>query len=576
MILLLVSAAAASPSAARAQGADAFPEPADTSTAPGPARCSGEIVREITIYAAAPTVARTNRVPILGAIARSTHVTTQPEIIRGFLLLREGDRCTELARAESERVLRVQPFIADASIEAVPVSDGVRLDVRTSDEASLVLGGRMQAGSPYVRSVRVGNSNLAGEGLHVQTEWRDGQAIRDGGSLRWTDHQFLGRPHALQLHASRAPLGGEWHALLTRPYFTGLQRQAWRIGGGEVVGYSELQHPDSATHAVRVDRSYADAGIMGRLGPPVRMALVGLLLSHERERVDTSLRAFGEHGTESVVGAYGAPAPYRSSRVNLFVGVRNLSFVRVHGFDALTATQDIPTGFQAGVVVGRGLETPPDGSGDRELFLAGDLYFGMGDTARATRVQLRAQGVRAAGTGDWGRSIATGRIAHQQKPATNHMLELSADWAATFFPGTPRQLLLGAERGGVRGYDDARSGGSRRARVTLEERYTIPDVKRLGDLGVATFVDAGRVWRGDAPFGVTTPVRTSIGFSVLAAVPVRSARVWRLDVALPLDGTRRVEVGLRRGDRTEVFWREPDDVSQLRGRSVPGSVFAWP
>jgi len=310
----------------------------------------------------------------------------------------------------------------------------------------------------------------------------------------------------------------------------------------------------------------------------VRMGLVGLLVSHERESVSDDLYAFTPEGAPIVVGTHPAPAPYHSTRLNAFVGVRDLRFVRVQGFDALTATQDVPTGYQAGFMAGRGFEAPSAGGGTRELFVAGDVYLGGGDSVQATRLQLRGQTVRSREDGKWGRTVATGRFAHQYKPASHHLLELSADWAAAWRSGIPLQLMLGAKEGGVRGHDEERVGGAQRARVSVEHRVVLGNVARLGDLGFAGFFDAGRVWRGDAPFGVTTPTRTSLGISLLAAVPSRSARVWRLDVAMPMNGpnAHRVEFGLSRGDRTVVFWREPRDVSLLRGRSVPSSVFAWP
>lgn len=574
---LLAAPALGVPGVLRAQGGEALPDRAESLLDGDPARCNGEIIREIAIYSSAPTVARTHALPVVGPVARSIHVTTRPDVVRAYLLLREGEPCTELARAESERVLRVQPFIADADILVQPFEDGVRLEVRTTDEASLVLGARVQSASPYMRALRLGNSNVGGAGIYVAGEWRDGRAHRDGGALSVTHYRFLGQPYELHLHGNRAPLGGEWRASLTRPFLSGLQRHGWRAGLGEFAAYTTLQHPDSVAHAVRVERQYADAGIMGRVGPPTRMGLFGVVLSHEREHVGGELHAVGEEGALAPAGAHAAPPPYRSTRLNALVGLRSLAFVRVHGFDALTATQDIPVGLQAGVMVGRGLEPLADGQG-RELFVAGDVYMGRGDSTQATRVQLRAQGVRPSSGGEWARAVVTGRIAHQRKPAARHLLELSADWAAAWRVGLPLQLMLGAEEGGVRGYEDARTGGARRARVTIEERYTVGDVGGLGDLGLAVFADAGRVWRSQSPFDVTTPLRRSVGLSILAAVPSRSARVWRLDLALPLDGpaARRLEIGLSRGDRTTVFWREPADVAALRGRSIPSSVFAWP
>lgn len=562
---------------AHAQG-DALPDRGDVAGTSGAPQCDGELIREIVIYSSAPVLVGVHRVPLLGDIARATHATTHPDILRRFLLLEEGGRCSELARAESERVLRAQPFIADATITVVPVDGAVRLDVRTIDESAMVFGARVLSGNPLVRSLRLGNGNLAGRGIYLSGDWRAGGAMRDGAGVTLEDYQLFGKPYVLHLQARRSPLGGEWHGALTRPFLTGLQRQGWRAGAGEVAGFTELQHPDSATHAVRFERRYADAGAMARIGPPVRMALLGLVVSHERETVAGHVTAFAPDGTPLGGRDMGAATGYASTRINAFGGYRSIEFVRVEGFDALSATQDIPTGVQAGVVVGRGLDRPVDGGRGRELFLAADVYAGRGDDDDATRVQLRAQGARAAGSGDWGRVFATGSVSQVYKPSVRHTMEASGHWALAWHPGLPVQLLLGARNGGVRGYDHARAGGGRRASVRLEDRHLLGKVGTVGEFGIAGFAEAGRVWRGDAPFGVTTPVSTAIGLSVLAAVPARSARLWRVDLAFPLQGRSagRLELGFSNGNRTSVFWREPRDMASVRGRAVPASVFAWP
>ena len=563
---------------AAAQAADGLPAPGDVAAARGPVQCDGEPIRDIVIYSSAPTVAGVSRFPFLGELLRATHATTQPDIVRGFLLFAEGSRCTEIARAESERILRAQPYVADATVTAVPIDGGVRMEVRTIDEGAIVFGTRVLSGDPFVRSVRFGSANLAGQGVYLAGEWRAGGTMRDGAAVTMTDHQLFGRPHVLTLHARRAPLGGEWRASLARPYLTGLQRQGWRAGAGAMTGYTELQHPDRPTHGTLNARQYADAGVMARIGRPVRMGLVGLVASHEQERSSGQVTAFGPDGRPIDEVPVDPQPAYESTRINAFAGVRVLEFARVEGFDALSATQDIPTGFQAGFVVGRGLQRPTGGGGRRELFLAADVYAGRGDVNHATRLQLRAQGARAVEDGEWGRVIATGRVSHQYKPVAAHTLELSGDWALAWHPGLPVQLLLGAREGGVRGYDDARAGGGRRAVVRLEDRFRLGHVESTAEYGFAAFAEAGRVWHGDAPFGVTTPVRTAVGVSILAAVPARSARMWRIDLALPLDGptARRLELGFSNGDRTSVFWREPADIGALRGRTVPASVFAWP
>jgi hypothetical protein len=130
----------------------------------------------------------------------------------------------------------------------------------------------------------------------------------------------------------------------------------------------------------------------------------------------------------------------------------------------------------------------------------------------------------------------------------------------------------------VRGYERSSFAGGQRLVAHLEHRYSYGAVRKLGDLGFAAFVDAGRQWAGDVPFGVTTPVKGSLGVSLLASVPPRSARVWRADVAFPLSRGARSAVTLRftNADPTAFVFRDARDVATGREVTVPSSIFAWP
>jgi hypothetical protein len=93
------------------------------------------------------------------------------------------------------------------------------------------------------------------------------------------------------------------------------------------------------------------------------------------------------------------------------------------------------------------------------------------------------------------------------------------------------------------------------------------------------FSDAGQLWRGDIPYGVTTSIKPSIGFSVLSAIPVASARLWRLDLAYalaPFPEQGRFELRFSNTNKTGFFLPDPNDIADTRERSVPSSVFRWP
>jgi hypothetical protein len=543
--------------------------------------CAGQPIRDIVIHTSAPTVAILRKVPVLAEIATAIHTTTQPNIIRRFLLLREGDSCDELRRAESERILRAQPFIAEASVRAVANSEGgVDLDVVTTDEIALVLTGAAHAGSPPLRLFRFGDSNLGGEGIYLAGEWRDGDAYRDGFGGRFVDNQLFGRPYAFRAEGSRNPLGSNWETDATHPFYTDIQRVAWLGRAGVNDDYVQFMNDINSSHALRLVRRYFDVGGVVRIGPPGRLSLFGASISGDDESPGTEPVLVTNKGfaPDSNGGALrNRYVEHRIARINTLWGVRDIGFARVRGFDALTATQDLPVGFQLGTLFGRSLSVL--GSRDDDMFVAGDLYAGAVGRNNGLRVQLEGEGRRNNNDQTWDGLLTTGHALQYFKFARGNTTTASIEFSGGWKQRIPFNLTLSDPEGGVRGFASSNTPGGQRFVARLEDRQFVGRPFSLGDLGVGAFVDAGRLWAGDIPYGVTTPLRMSFGASLLAAIPSNSARLWRLDVAIvrnPEPGGHHFEIRLGNTNKTSFFMAEPSDIAATRERTVPSSVFRWP
>lgn len=542
--------------------------------------CRGQRIDSISVDAQAPSVTGLRRVPLVGKIVREAHVVTRPEVVRGYLLLRTGDRCSELRRAESERILRAQPFLADATIDVVANGrGGVELDVHTIDEVSMILSGSVGNSSPRVRGARVGSGNLAGLGVLASVSWRHQPAYDDRMELRVSDYQFAGKPYIMSFSAVRDPLGRDDRAELTLPFRTDLQRFAWRTVVGESRGHATFSERDSGLLALGYGREYAEAGGIGRLGPPGRLSLFGLSFTNERAWPDTVAARLTDDGpvpdtAQQIVGRF---EETRAARVNVLLGVRGLRFMRARALDALRGTQDVPMGLQFGTLVGRGVKLL--GANSNDVFVASDLYLGFGHARRTYRLQLQGEGRRTRGTKEWDGLVGSGRFARHSRVTDSRTRVFAAEWSATSRVLVPHALSLGLPDGGLRGYRNATNVGGRRAIVRLDERKFVGTPFDFGDLGVAAFLEGGRLWVGDLPYGETTPVRVSAGAGLQLAIPVRSTRTWRLEYAVPLNrapGASRWELRLSHRDLTSFFWREPVDVNAARARAVPASIYNWP
>src|SRR5690349_9006261 len=91
--------------------------------------CDGQIIRSIHVTALRPPF--TGGAAYWQRVARSFglhHQTTDTAVVRRFLALDEGGTCTDFRLRESARLLREQPFLADARVRALPDdSGGVRV-----------------------------------------------------------------------------------------------------------------------------------------------------------------------------------------------------------------------------------------------------------------------------------------------------------------------------------------------------------------------------------------------------------------------------------------------------------------
>ncbi|MEO8193919.1 MAG: hypothetical protein ABI681_08700 [Gemmatimonadales bacterium] len=568
--ILIVLAALASPATLPAQSVEG-----------GPVPCKGQIISRIEVTARPPFELKGSG--LQRRVARQVtelHATTNPDVVTRFLALKPGMPCTELRRLESERILRAQPYLADATISALPDdAGGAYLSVVTVDEISLVLGGGGSGAVPYLRSFRIGEGNLMGEATSVVASWRYSENFRDNYSAQVIDYQFLGRPYHFMLEGARNELGGIWGIELSHPFLTDLQRISWRTTAGSREDYRYFKRPDIPSLAVLLQRSYADVGGVFRIGPPGRLALVGGSLSYEDEMPEPFPTLIGPGTTERdttlvLQHRYGRR---RVTRINALTGLRDVRYLRVTGFESLDGAQDVRRGFELATVLGRGMQVL--GGTETDIFASANLYAGMGSPLSFVAAEGTLEGRREDETRRWDGVLGSARIAGYFKPVPRHTiltsLELSGGWKQRI----PFQLTLADRDGGPRGYRNSWLAGGKRAVLRIEDRIFTGHVKQFASVGVAPFMDFAKLWAGDVPFGVNSGINPSIGVSLLASVPPRSQRMWRFDIMVPLNrgnGAKLFKVRLFNRDFTSVFWREPGDVNRNRERSIPTSVFNWP
>jgi hypothetical protein len=299
------------------------------------------------------------------------------------------------------------------------------------------------------------------------------------------------------------------------------------------------------------------------------------VVTYERSRPATAGVIASDSGLvpqDTNVFALRYPA-YKSVRVGGAVGLRLISYKVVQGFDALLAEQDIARGIQIGTIVQRGT-----GAFDRNDFVSLDLYTGAGGQSSFVALRVQGEGERQRETNEWNAVVASGRAAWYAKPSEKRTIVASVEFAGGWRERLPLQLSLGDARAGVRGYKGATIVGGRRALLRLEQRRAVGSMGKLAHFGTAFFADFGNTWSGDVPFGETTVARASAGAGLLVALPPRSRRMLRADIAVPVTAgaPKRWLLRIAAFDATRVFWREPSDIASQRAGAPPSSIFGWP
>ena len=539
--------------------------------------CTGELVSRVDIQPSPPPFAGAGQRWRAAANAVGLHhATTSPGVISAFLALSPGQPCTAFRRAESERVLRAQPFLSDARVRVVPDTGGtVAVVVTTTDEIPVLINARFRGIAP--ESFSLGNENIGGQALRVEARIERGRAYRTAVGGRVQKDALFGHPFRLVADIDQYQVGHRVSAEVEHPFFTDLQRISWHTGFVDRNDYLRFERPSREPLALQMnDRSWDASALLRIFGTHTVGLLGGAITGRQFDPAaagivieDTGFRA------DTGVTLRGKYSAFRATRTGVLGGVRRVSFRTVSGFDALVGSQDVMSGVALGLFAARGMS----GSGEDDVFLSSAMYAGAstGNALFATLTQV--EGRRDPSGGGWNSIIGSARAALYWGSAPGVVLVLSDAVSGGFRSRLPLQVTFGDRDGGLQGYRASSLAGERRNIARAELRWSAASLTRKADVGVATFSEVGTLWAGDAPYGVNA-TRVNVGVSLLAAYPTRSKRLYRADLAIPLtrsgEGTGRIEVRFSSANRTQGFWIEPDDVARARTGAAPSRLFAWP
>lgn len=542
-------------------------------------KCEGRVITAIDIQPQPPAMIGRDPSSVKRALQHYLFQsgTTRDRAIRPFVLAHVGQTCHDDRLPEIARVVRAQPYIAVAMIRAEPdTGNGVKLVVQTVDEVPVIIGGGYT--SHGFTNFKYGNSNIAGSGLLASGQWRQGRAYRDGLQLTMRQYGLFGEPLVANLEAQRDLLGGHFTADISRPFLSDLEHIAWYMGGTHEKTYRSFVRQDGPELLLPVSRDVWSAGGVARFTWKGANAMIGPVATYEHARPGVAGVTRTDSGLIAADTAVfdGRYAPYRTFRVGLAGGFRWINYLHVQGFDALSGEQDVGRGVQLAATVERG--TGAFDATDKSSLVSLDFYSGVGTPKSFFGLEMRGEELPAGGTDSWSAAVLSGRGAWYVKPTDRQTFETSLEFAGGWRERLPLQLSLGDSRSGLRGYNGAALGGGRRAVLRIESRRLWFTTGKNAQWGNAIFTDIGKTWSGDVPFGETTVARASVGVGLLAAIPPKSRRLIRADIAVPVtgDAPKHWVIRVFAIDATRFFWRDPGDLAPVRAGAPASPIFGWP
>jgi len=485
------------------------------------------------------------------------HMETDEDFIGREILLRVGDCYDAFLASESERIIRQLGFIASVDVFAVPQADGsVHVIVDTQDEWTLQVTVKARFDEGYeFNGLDVTEENVLGKGISARGFYRERREAREiGGELQTA--RFLGTRWDAQLRAGETRVGPFFQQAFVYPFVGEVGRYAatqFYTRREDLFAYS-LPDGGEYTHVVAPFlRERTVLTVAGRLGEAGRLTTLGIGIS--RENLDFARFADGPEVVRNRDFANTEPAPAELSgpissqiqgtsatRLNLTLGQRHLRFERRAGLDALRGVQDVPVGSEATLTLGRslGFLGPDIEKEDNDFFGSVRVFGGLapGRWVLAGTVAFQARRVYGGPREGWRDAIGEIDIFTYWQPAALHRHTFFArvsggsGWSMT----VPFQLTLGGASN-LRGYTQDHAPGGRRLMASLEDRmYLWSPGGGLFDLGLTAFVDAGAVWRGEAPFGSGSGLGVSAGAGLRIGFPGGTRGVMRIDLAFPING----------------------------------------
>lgn len=497
-------------------------------------------------------------------IMNAVHVVTRESLIRSELFFREGDCYDQFLVDESERVLRALEFIRTAEITTEPQADGteaVRVVTRDATSIKLSLGIAVDDGFTF-ENVGLSEINFLGRGITLGIFRREQREVLERG-VEFATPRLFGAPIDARISGGATRDGTFMRQSLFLPFihersrFAARQSINWSVAP---FAYAVTPGQDFTHVLLPVDRLKAELTSAFRWGEEGRLFWVGGGLSWEafdspdypedvqivQDKDFKNPLAAPDTVSEALAGQV---FPQNATRLQLMVSRRDIVFRRRRRLDHVDAVQDVRVGTEIVATVAPRLPILEIGDHPSEdayfrlqLFAGnalGDFFWSVDGSIEGRRLletpedddsRWRDVLTEVSGVLFWQPAL----VKDDGDPG-QHTFVVKASWHRGRSTTRPFQVTLGG-RDAVRGYSRDAFPGGQRLILTGEHRLFLGWPRtQLFDVGAAFFLDAGKMWAEDAPFGVDSGWKAAIGFGLRLGSPAGSDRTTRIEFTLPFD-----------------------------------------
>jgi hypothetical protein len=495
-------------------------------------------------------------------IMNAIHVVTRESYIRSELFFEEGDCFDQFLIDESERVVRALEFISTAEIIDQRQPDGtyhIRVVTRDAVSIKLSLGITVDDGFNF-ENVGLTEINLLGRGATLGIFRREQREVLEKGVELGTPRAF-GSPLDVRLSGGSTRDGTFLRESVMLPFlnerstFAGRQSVDW---ANEPFAYS-LVPGSGFTHVLLpIDRFKMELISALRWGEEGGLFWLGGGLAWEA--IDSTEFPDGVElvrdkdfpnpvpAPDTVAQLVASQAfPQNATRLTVMASRRDVVFTRRRRLDAVDAVQDVRIGTEVVATFAPAIDflrigdhPSDDVYGRLEVFASAE----GGPLLWTTQMSVEGRLQRERESEDAARwqdvlveleGVVFWQPAGLLTDPGRHTVMARLSWDDGQTTTRPYQLTLGG-RDGVRGYSRDAFPGGRRAIITLEDRIFLgwPNTQ-LFDVGATIFADFGRMWAQDAPFGVDSGWKGSVGLGLRLASPAGSDRTTRIEFTFPFD-----------------------------------------